>query len=134
MYDLMYKSTDKTTWDAFALSSGLATENEGVLYPAPNVLIDEIGPIVITPAVYDEDGDIIEPAVVDDTWHVNVRLLDDSFDIPVLAEGDAETEWINPSEVNTPARIWAGGMNYWTPPEPAPVDPAPAPAPEEPAP
>ena len=71
IYDLMYKSTDKTTWDAFMLSSGLATESDGAVYPVNNVLIDEIGPIVITPAVYDKDGKEITPAVVDDTWHVN---------------------------------------------------------------
>lgn len=122
MYDLMYKSTDKTTWDAFMLSSGLAVENEGAAYLAPNVLVDEIGPIVITPAVLAPDGTVITPAVVDEAWHVNVRLLDDSFDIPVLADGDANTEWINPADVSTPARIWAGVMNYWTPADPAPVE------------
>lgn len=126
MYDLMYKSTDKTTWDAFMLSSGLTVESEGEVYLNPNVLIDEIGPIVITPAVYDKDGKEITPAVVDDTWHVNVRLLDDSFDIPALAAGDADTEWINPADVTTPARIWAGGMDYWLPSDPVP-DPTPPP-------
>lgn len=121
MFDLMYKSTTKETWDAFALSSGLAVDQDGSIYPAENVLIDEIGPIVTTPAVYDEDGDIVTPAIVDESWHVNIRLTSDSFDILALAAGDADTEWIDPSEVSTPTRIWAGGMNYWLPPAPTPT-------------
>lgn len=107
-YDLMYKSATKATWDAFTLASGLTVDEDGVVSPSQNVLIDEIGPIVIT------------PAVVDDAWHVNVRLLGDSFDIPALAAGDEDTEWINPADVTAPARIWACGMNYWLPEEPAP--------------
>jgi hypothetical protein len=115
IYDLMYKSTTKATWDAFTLSSGLVVDQDGSVYPAENVLIDEIGPIVTEPAVYDEDGDLVTPAVIDESWHVNVRLIGESFDIPALAAGDEDTEWIDPALVTVPNRIWAGGMNYWVP-------------------
>ena len=118
IYDLMFKSTTEATWDEFALSSGLTVDQDGSVYPAENVLIDEIGPIVITPAVYDEDGDIVTPAIIDESWHVNVRLIGDNFDIIGLASGDADTEWIDPAAVTTPDRIWAGGMNYWVPDAP----------------
>lgn len=114
--DLMYRANDKEDWDAYALSSGLVTENG----TPQGVYIDEIGPITITPAVYDEDGDEIEPAVIDARWHVNVRVLNSEFDMAALAEGNADVEWIDPDLVETPYRIWLGGMDYWYPSEPVP--------------
>lgn len=53
--------------------SPLATVDENDnLIPAPNVIIDEIGPIIKTPAVYVEDGDLITPADVIEGHHVNL--------------------------------------------------------------
>lgn len=108
MFDLMYKADDKTAWDAF-----LAALPEDVL---PSILVDEIGPIVITPAVLDENGDVVDEAVIDLSHHVNLRYLgeDNSF-AATLAAGASGVQWIDPSTVSTPARIWAGGMNYWKP-------------------
>ena len=103
MQDLMFKATDKPAWDAFA-----ATLPEGIL-------IDEIGPIVTTPAVLSEDGTELTPAVIDNHHHVNVRVMDDTVDCVVLAQGYHYVQWIDPDTVDTPARIWAGGMNYWVP-------------------
>lgn len=114
MSDLMFKAIDKTSWDAFADS-----------FPnAADILIDEIGPIVTTPAIY-ENGVIVTPAVVDNAHHVNIRVLQPyimSSDEPpiqidvceVLSTGGPGVTWIDPSTVNSPCRIWAGGMNYWT--------------------
>lgn len=106
MNDLMFKATDKAAWDAFAET-----------FPETGILIDEIGPIVITPAVLDETGEIVEGAVIDLSHHVNVRVLSDSIDCFELAQGAPGVEWIDPSIVTSPDRIWAGGMNYYLPTE-----------------
>ena len=115
MKDLMYKATNKAAWDAFA-----ATIPDGLL-------IDEIGPIMVTPPVLNEAGEIVTPAVMDNAHHVNVRVLtpiishtDESgtitFDVCAqMSLGGEGVDWIDPATVNSPSRIWAGGMNYWTP-------------------
>lgn len=108
MYDFMYKADDKAAWDGY-----LATLPEEIM---PALLVDEIGPIVITPAVLDENGDVVEEAVLDLSHHVNLRYLgDDNSVAATLADGASGVQWIDPSTVSTPARIWAGGMNYWKP-------------------
>lgn len=84
MFDLMFKATDKAAWDAFA-----ATLPDGIL-------IDEIG------AIEGADG-----------YHANIRVLDDTVDCAALAQGYHYVQWIDPALVESPARIWAGGMNYW---------------------
>ena len=39
--------------------------------------LDLIGPITVTDAVMDEDGEtVLTPAVVDDGFHANLRLID----------------------------------------------------------
>jgi hypothetical protein len=116
MSDLMYRATTKAAWDAFASEMGLTYDT---------ALIDEIGPIVTTPAILDEDGEIVTPAVMDDSHHVNVRVIhlpqsvDEEGEITVitmadLADGNADVEWVHPATVDNPRRIWAGGMRYWT--------------------
>lgn len=118
MNDLMMKADDKPSWDAYV--SGLPDDIAGCL------LIDEIGPIVITPAVLDEDGKVVEEAVIDLSHHVNVRVtrptIESGGEKPVsidvcafIAEGNDNVHWINPNIVTSPERIWAGGMNYWRP-------------------
>lgn len=108
MFDFMFKATDKAAWDAY-----LAAVPEEVM---PSLLVDEIGPIVITPAVVDADGEVVEEAVIDLSHHVNLRYLgDDSAVATTLAAGGTGIDWIDPGTVSTPARIWAGGMTYWSP-------------------
>ena len=125
MMDLMYRATDKATWDAYAASKGLTADG----MPS-GCYIDEIGPIVTTPAVISGDSTILTPAVMDDRHHVNVRVtqiagplpdpLPDGYvqqghDLAVLAQGGAGVEWVDHTTVDNPRRIWAGGMRYWTP-------------------
>ena len=123
--DLMYKATDKAGWDAYAASVNLTVEG----MPS-GCYIDTIGPIVTTPAVIDpETGDVVTPAVVDNHHHVNVRLtqiagpmpdpvpdgyVQQGHDPEVLTKGGPGVEWIDPETVNSPSRIWAGGMSYYT--------------------
>ena len=125
MMDLMYRATDKATWDAYASAMNLtATDGENT-YPL-GCYIDEIGHVVTTPAVISEDGTILTPAVMDDRHHVNVRVIhlptvtDDDGNVSVismadLAAGNADVEWVDPATVDNPRRIWAGGMRYWVP-------------------
>lgn len=118
--DLMYRATNKAAWDAFVQSAGLTD----------GCYIDEIGPIVVTPAVISQDGTILIPAVMDDRHHVNVRLIQiagpapdplpedyvqQGHDPAVLAQGGEGVEWVDPATVDNPRRIWAGGMRYWVP-------------------
>jgi hypothetical protein len=123
--DLMYRAADEATWDAWAAIVSLTYDGH------PNgCYIDEIGPVVVTPAVIGPDGEIITPAVMDDRYHVNVRLtqiagprpdplpedyVPQGHDPAVLAQGGPGVEWLNPADVEHPCRIWAGGMSYWTP-------------------
>lgn len=124
MSDLMYKATTKAAWDAYAASVHLTADG----MPVDAIYIDEIGPIVTTPAVIGEDGEIVTPAVMDDRHHVNVRVvnLPQSVDaegtvtvttMADLATGTADVEWIDPALVDNPRRIFAGGMSYWMPAE-----------------
>lgn len=121
MMDLMYRATDKAAWDAYAASMGLTADG----YPS-GCYIDEIGSIVQTPAVIGQDGTILTPAVMDDRYHVNVRIVhlpqsvDEEGTVTVttmadLAAGNTDVEWVDPSTVDNPRRIFAGGMSYWTP-------------------
>jgi len=126
MIDLMFRATDKASWDAFAEASGLTDEGNPI-----GCYIDEIGPVVITPAVVGPDRTILTPAVMDDRHHVNLRLSqpfstyeDADGDIvevghnpAILAEGGDGVDWVDPATVNNPRRIWAGGMSYWIPEE-----------------
>jgi hypothetical protein len=123
--DLMYRATDEATWDAWAAIVSLTYDGH------PNgCYIDEIGPVVVTPAVVGPDGEIITPAVMDNRYHVNVRLTQiagprpdplpedyasQGHDPAVLAQGGPGVEWLNPAAVEHPCRTWAGGMSYWTP-------------------
>lgn len=50
----------------------LCTERDGVLVPLPGIAIDEIGEIVKTPAVVDEEGNVVTPAVIVPGHHVNL--------------------------------------------------------------
>lgn len=61
------------TTTTFPDGSTLATLSEdGALIPHEGVIIDEIGPVTKVAAVYDEEGDIVTPAVVIAGHHVNL--------------------------------------------------------------
>ena len=100
----MVRCTDEATFDAVGLSVGLLThENEGsaevldeegnvvqeavapsgAIIPSKGNTVTRIGPHVITPAVLDEEGNELVPAVVDSRFHAN-------FWIPASSEWE---EW-----------------------------------------
>lgn len=51
-----------------------AVPASGDLVPEAGTTITELGPMVLTPAVLDEDGNVVTPAVLDNRWHVNFWL------------------------------------------------------------
>lgn len=130
MKDLMFKATDKAAWDAFALASGLTVADGDITFVAPGFSMSEIGAIAIAPPVFDAEGNLVTPAVMDEHHHVNVRVLtpvvmsDDEPPVEIdvcatLAAGGVGVVWLDPSTVSSPSRIWAGGMNYWQQPQAA---------------
>ena len=79
------------TTTTFPDGSTLATLSEdGALIPHAGVIIDEIGPVVKVPAVYDEDGDIVTPAVVIAGHHVNLMATGAIASMLVMGPPDAE--------------------------------------------
>ena len=79
------------TTTALPDGSMLATLSEdGALIPHEGVIIDEIGPITKTPAAYDEDGDIVTPAVVIAGHHVNLMATGAIASMLVMGPPDAE--------------------------------------------
>jgi hypothetical protein len=79
------------TTTALPDGSMLATLSEnGNLIPHEGVIIDEIGPITKTPATYDEDGDIVTPAVVIAGHHVNLMATGAIASMLVMGPPDAE--------------------------------------------
>ena len=104
----MVRATDQATFDQKALEVGLkvytnpaqdevldeegnvvtpAVPASGPLIPAPGVTITEIGPLVLTPGTYAEDGTEITPPVMDSRYHVNFWLA------PRLVERGLWMQW-----------------------------------------
>ena len=58
---------------------------------------DPIGPIVVVPGTYDEEGNEITPPVIDNRFHANLRCTE-------------EISWMIPEEIRvypeTPYRVW----------------------------
>lgn len=79
------------TTTALPDGSMLATLDEnGNLIPHAGVIIDEIGPITKVPAVLDEDGDIVTPAVVIEGHHVNLMATGTIASMLIMGPPDAE--------------------------------------------
>jgi hypothetical protein len=104
----MVRATDQATFDQKALEVGLkvytnpaqdevldeegnvvtpAVPASGPLIPAPGVTITEIGPLVLTPGTYAEDGTEITPPVMDNRYHVNFWLS------PAIVERGLWMQW-----------------------------------------
>ena len=79
------------TTTTFPDGSTLATLDEnGNLIPHEGVIIDEIGPVTKVPAVLDEDGDIVTPAVVIEGHHVNLMATGAIASMLIMGPPDAE--------------------------------------------
>ena len=65
----------------------LAFGDDGVVCYTDRYALDLIGPIVITDAVMDADGEtVLTPAVTDERFHANLRLFDESLAGQVAGE------------------------------------------------
>src|SRR6056297_961284 len=104
----MVRATDKATFDQKALEVGLkvytnpaqpevldeegnvlfpAVEASGPLIPAPGVTIAEMGPHVLVPGTYDEEGKELTAPVLDNRYHANFWLA------PSLVERGLWKQW-----------------------------------------
>lgn len=149
--DTCLRATDRDTWIQAALSQKLLyqdpitetdpeTGEETItgyhdeIKISKGANITEIGPVVLTPAVLAEDGSVIEPAVMDMRFHVNMRIAEpllskldeDGYPIwqktallwmtygqPVTqvnnrerAKAVAGVEMIDPDSIQNPDRFW----------------------------
>lgn len=91
MVDAIVRATDEATFIAAAKMAGLMYQlEETTVDPetgeATVVLLDEwvwtdgisidtLGSVLVTPATYDELGEELTPAIMDERYHVNLRLM-----------------------------------------------------------
>ena len=148
--DTCIRATDRDTWVQAALSQNLLyrdpitevdpeTGEETIvgyhdeIHTSKGANITEIGPVVLTPAVLDAEGNVVTPAVMDNRFHLNMRL-----DEPLLSKSDENgyplwqktallwmqygqpvvpnneerakavsgVEMIDPDSINNPDRVW----------------------------
>ena len=79
------------TTTTFPDGSTLATLSEdGALIPHEGVIIDEIGPITKVPATYDDEGNVLTPAVIIAGHHVNLMATGAIANMLVMGPPDAE--------------------------------------------
>lgn len=100
MIDLWLRCETRARWLALAVARGLMTQQTigGVpLYtPRAGVSIDEVGNVVITPAVINSTTlTVTTPAVLDTWWSVNVRLTGPAAtaDEDTLYTGETDTRY-----------------------------------------
>lgn len=98
--DTCIRATDRDTWIQAALSQALLyrdpiTETDpdtgeeiivgygDEIHASKGANITEIGPVELTPAVLDAEGNVTTPAVMDTRHHLNLRIAE-----PLLSKGD----------------------------------------------
>lgn len=79
MIDAIVRADTYDDWISAAVDAYLLFEEHdeanNIYYrPGDGVNISEIGSIVIVPAEYDANNEIVTEAVMDDRYHVNIRL------------------------------------------------------------
>lgn len=76
MIDITLRCFSRARWVTVATNRGILDAQGN---PNPGFLVDEIGSIVLTPAVLDGNGNVITPAVMDTWFWVNLRITGDKF-------------------------------------------------------
>lgn len=56
-------------------------ENDNWVTAAHTHALDVLGPVVNKPAVWDADGNIVTPAQINNSFHVNLRILNGTQDV-----------------------------------------------------
>lgn len=111
MIDLTFRATDRAAFIEFVTSVNVESFLGPVLIPDgagdydadAEIRWDEIGPRVISPGVYDGDGNEITPPVIDSRYHATLRLLgqkytdilEETWNWPVDGNGDPKplSDW-----------------------------------------
>lgn len=81
MVDAIVRADTREAWLQAAVAAEVlesVTLNDGSteLRLVPGNHIDELGPVVITPGTYAEDGTELTPPVMDNRYHVNLRIAE----------------------------------------------------------
>lgn len=77
MIDLTFRCFSRARWIAVATARGIYTgsvDENGKEVVASGFVVDEIGSIVLTPAVLDANGNVVTPAVMDTWYWINLRI------------------------------------------------------------
>lgn len=150
MLDAVVRATDEATFEEAARWAELryeltetvtdgetgetTTQGTGEWATSKGVYLDPLGPVVITPGVYAEDGTETTAPVIDSRYHVNIRLsspaigsVDDygvlkweKWAMAWMQGGTTDTQvnaqevgkvlkdvtLIDPATINTQARVW----------------------------
>jgi len=126
----MTRSQDQATFRAMAVSAGmLKLDESGRFRSTRGVTITEMGPMIVTPGIYAEDGTVITPPVMDTRHHADFWLHRDlvakgaweswaldwtlnGMDVPANAEEVAKEksgiQLIDPATVRSPSLKLAG--------------------------
>lgn len=96
MTDLYLKAPTEADMDAALFAAELAYKEDGVLFIAPGVLIDTIGPITKWDTSVEPPVELHYPE-----WHVNVRCGE------LTEEQLAAIAPVNILPPNIPYRVWA---------------------------
>lgn len=108
--DYQTRAQTETPWNAAAEGLGWLIddpdENGNGKISAPGVDLSLIGSVVVVPAIYDENGNLITPVVMDDRYHVNVRLDPAKWAHQSDLMGEAKTENVPSSNQNKNEQGW----------------------------
>ena len=94
--DVYLKFADE---DEFRDEMAFLFSEEGELQIPENCAIDLVGPVVTTDAVYDDEGELVTDAVIDNAYHVNIRATEE-----FVEEHIPEDYRVTPDH---PRRVWA---------------------------
>jgi len=88
MIDAVLRAESRDAWEQAAVAAEVlepVTLDGGAttLSPVPGNHIDEIGPVMLTPGAYAEDGTEVSAPIIDSRYHVNLRLTE-----PALSKRD----------------------------------------------
>jgi hypothetical protein len=110
MKDFMYAAVDKDTWREVAIAQGIA---HAEIDPESGLL----------ELVYNEGfhADHIGAIPPDTRFHVNLRVLAEDAEIErefirskrYKPKSETGVGWVDPETVNSPSRVWFGGMDYF---------------------
>lgn len=118
--DAICRAETQAAWEAAAEANHLTVD--GV--PIDGANINVIGPVVVTPAILDAQGNTLVPPVLDERYHVNLRLRDDlnwqavalawmAYGVPdpdqnaaEVAQELSQVSLIDPDTISSPSQVW----------------------------